>query len=256
MNIKGIFFDVDGTLICHDHGRISENTLKALYTLKEKGILLFLATGRHITELKELQIDFPFDGYVLLNGQLCLDRQRQVIFANPIEGKDKERLVHLFTSCAFPMVIVEKEQLYINTVTDQVKRAQKAISSTVPEVAKYHDQPFYQCTAFIDEQKTHQLARELTNCVITRWNPYGVDIISKQGGKDKGIQAMLAYFGMNAQETMSFGDGQNDKEMLQYTKIGVAMQEADPMAKKAADFVTKSAKDDGIVYALKHYGIL
>jgi len=32
MNIKGIFFDVDGTLICHDHGRISENTLKALYT--------------------------------------------------------------------------------------------------------------------------------------------------------------------------------------------------------------------------------
>ena len=179
-----------------------------------------------------------------------------MIFANPIEGKDKERLVHLFTSCAFPMVIVEKERLYINTVTDQVKRAQKAISSTVPEVAKYHDQPFYQCTAFIDEQKTHQLARELTNCVITRWNPYGVDIISKQGGKDKGIQAMLAYFGMNAQETMSFGDGQNDKEMLQYTKIGVAMQEADPVAKKAADFVTKSAKDDGIVYALKHYGIL
>lgn len=256
MNIKGIFFDVDGTLICHDHGRISENTLKALYTLKEKGILLFLATGRHITELKELQIDFPFDGYVLLNGQLCLDRQRQVIFANPIEGKDKERLIHLFTSRAFPMVIVEKERLYINTVTDQVKRAQKAISSTVPEVAKYKDQPFYQCTAFIDEHKSRQLARELTNCVITRWNPYGVDIISKQGEKDKGIQAMLAYFGMSAQETMSFGDGQNDREMLQYTKIGIAMQEADPVAKKAADFVTKSAKEDGIVYALKHYGIL
>lgn len=108
MNIKGIFFDVDGTLICHDHGRISENTLKALYTLKEKGILLFLATGRHITELKELQIDFPFDGYVLLNGQLCLDRQRQVIFANPIEGKDKERLIHLLHRVLFPWSSLKK----------------------------------------------------------------------------------------------------------------------------------------------------
>ena len=40
MKIKGIFFDVDGTLVCHDLGRISENTLKALYALKEKGIRL------------------------------------------------------------------------------------------------------------------------------------------------------------------------------------------------------------------------
>lgn len=256
MKIKGIFFDVDGTLICHDQGRISENTLKALYTLKEKGIRLFLATARHITELKELQIDFPFDGYVLLNGQLCLNAQKQILLANPIEGQDQKQLATLFTTCAFPMVLVEKDRLYINTVTPQVIQAQTAISSKVPPVSSYNNDPFYQCTAFIDEEQAHRLSQTLEDCTITRWNPYGVDIISAQGGKFKGIQAMLAYYDIDVSETMSFGDGQNDMEMLQYTKVGVAMQNADPAVCQVADFVTKSAGEDGIVYALKKYKLI
>lgn len=256
MEIKGIFFDVDGTLICHEQGRISDTTLNALYALKNKGIHLFLATGRHTTELKELEIDFPFDGYVLLNGQLCLDSHKQIIMANPIEGEDKKRLVDLFTMHEFPMVLVEKDRLYINKVTEQVKKAQNAISSSVPDIQPYDNDPFYQCTAFIDEDQAKRLSKILKNCTITRWNPYGVDIISAKGGKAKGIQAMLSYYDIKASETMSFGDGQNDIEMLQYTQVGVAMQDAEKIVRDAADFVTKSAGQDGIVYALKEYKIL
>lgn len=256
MEIKGIFFDVDGTLISHKHGKISKTTLETLYALKEKGICLFLATGRHPCELIELQIDFPFDGYVMLNGQLCLDSRQNVILANPIEGKDQEILVNIFKTCQFPLVLVEKDRLYINQVTPQVKEAQKSISSKVPELDTYNGKPFYQGTAFIDEQTTKRLQDQLENCTITRWNPYGVDIISKKGGKDKGIQAMLTHYHIDVKETMSFGDGENDMEMLQYTQIGIAMEEADKVVKNVVDFVTKSADQDGIVYALKHYGIL
>lgn len=67
---------------------------------------------------------------------------------------------------------------------------------------------------------------------------------------------MLAYYDIDVSETMSFGDGQNDMEMLQYTKVGVAMQNADPVVCQVADFVTKSAGEDGIVYALKKYKLI
>ena len=47
--IKAIFFDIDGTLLSHTTYSVPESTKKALRLLKEKGILTFIATGRHLS---------------------------------------------------------------------------------------------------------------------------------------------------------------------------------------------------------------
>ena len=60
-----------------------------------------------------------------------------------------------------------RDRLYINQVTPQVKEAQKSISSKVPELDTYNGKPFYQGTAFIDEQTTKRLQDQLENCTIT-----------------------------------------------------------------------------------------
>ena len=44
--VKAIFFDIDGTLVSFKNHQISQSTFDALYKLKEKGIKLFIATGR------------------------------------------------------------------------------------------------------------------------------------------------------------------------------------------------------------------
>ena len=77
-------------------GSISAQTIASLRRLKEKGIRLFLATGRHTTELEEplsrMRIDF--DGYVTLNGQLTLDASFQVIDEAPIDAQDAACLLY------------------------------------------------------------------------------------------------------------------------------------------------------------------
>ena len=55
---------------------------------------------------------------------------------------------------------------------------------------------------------------------------------------------------------MAFGDGGNDIEMLRYAGTGVAMGNADDAVKAAADYVTTSVDDDGIMNALKHFGLI
>ena len=47
--VKAVFFDVDGTLLSHETHCVPDSTLRALDALREKGILTFLATGRHIS---------------------------------------------------------------------------------------------------------------------------------------------------------------------------------------------------------------
>ena len=55
---------------------------------------------------------------------------------------------------------------------------------------------------------------------------------------------------------MAFGDGGNDMQMLQYVSLAVAMGNAGDELKSIADFVTKDVDDEGIAYALKHYGLI
>ncbi|MDE6867429.1 MAG: HAD hydrolase family protein, partial [Muribaculaceae bacterium] len=74
--------------------------------------------------------------------------------------------------------------------------------------------------------------------------------------KSRGLQAMADHFGFDMSETMAFGDGSNDIGMLKAAGIGVAMGNAAPEVKAAADYVTTNDSDHGIVNALRHFGLL
>ena len=77
---KAIFFDIDGTLVSHTSKCVPQSARKALDKLSDKGILRIVATGRSMMELDMLPVkDIFLDGYVTLNGQLCLAEERNII---------------------------------------------------------------------------------------------------------------------------------------------------------------------------------
>ena len=92
--IKAIFFDIDGTLISKQKPLVQENVIQGLQQLRNQGIQLFIASGRHMLELEELKINqqFEFDGYLLLNGGYCLVHD-QVIYDQKIDAQDVQEIV-------------------------------------------------------------------------------------------------------------------------------------------------------------------
>ncbi len=255
--IRAAFFDIDGTLLDHSIGRIPEDTLYALDCLKKKEIRVFTCTGRHILELDELGISgLGFDGHVLLNGQLCLDRERRVLAAVPISSRDMEKIFPVFNEKRIPLSFVEKEKIYINFINDQVRKAQEDISSALPKTGSWQGAPVYLIVAFAGEETVAELMKYMPHCRTTRWNSYGVDIIAEGGGKEKGMEQMLARFSIKREEAIAFGDGENDMEMLEYAGIGVAMGNADEKVRACADYVTGDADKGGILSALRHFEIL
>ena len=255
--IKAAFFDVDGTVYSHESKCVPESTIEALKALRKKGIKTFLATGRHFSEIDEFPVGkIPFDGYVMLTGQLCTDGKRNVIFGNAIDGADAEYLLDEFKKKEMPVMLVEKDKLYINLVNEIVINGQAEISSPIPEVMEYKGDPVYQIICYGGKELEMELIPKLPNCKITRWCPFGIDVISKTGGKVTGIKKMLEVHGIGQEEVIAFGDGENDIEMLQFAGIGVAMGNAEPEVKAVADYVTTDIDDDGILNALKHFEIL
>ena len=84
--IKAIFFDIDGTLRDFTEIGIRPGTYQAIALARANHIRCFVATGRHLVEIQEegLLGRLEFDGYVLLNGSLCLDDKLSCLYANPI----------------------------------------------------------------------------------------------------------------------------------------------------------------------------
>ncbi|MBQ9166390.1 MAG: Cof-type HAD-IIB family hydrolase [Oscillospiraceae bacterium] len=255
--IKAAFFDVDGTLVSHKTKTVPEGTRAALAALRQKGIKLIVATGRHIMELGRLPVyDLSFDGYVTLNGQLCLNGDRTSYYETPFKAPETALLTDMFAKKEIPIMLIERDRMYINFVTDGVRKTQAEISSPVAQVGEYAGGKLYQAIAYVGPEVSDALSRQLTECKITRWNGNAVDIISKGGGKVRGIQAFLEQNGIRREETIAFGDGENDMEMLQFAGIGVAMGNAGDSVKAVADYVTSGVDEDGIFRALEAFEIL
>ena len=255
--IKAVFFDVDGTLISHTLKDVPQSTRNALKKLKQENIKRVVATGRHLSELEMLPVkDIDFDGYITLNGQLCLDENKEIVFGKPIAGADRYTIVKMFKEKEIPVMLVEKYAMYINYIDQYVEKAQLAISTEIPAIGTYTGNEFYQAIAYLGRETEEALGKRLPNCKITRWNDFAVDIISDCGGKTAGIREYLDQNGIAQSDTMAFGDGENDIEMLRFAKIGVAMGNAETSVQAAADYVTESVDNNDIELALRYWKVI
>lgn len=256
-NMKAIFFDIDGTLLSHKLGDVPASARRSIEALRAKGIRCLIASGRHREEIRRLPVkNMTFDGYLTLNGQLCMDANGEIFSAEPITGIAKERILEAFHSKETAVMLVEKDTMYLNLVNDRVRKAQADISTPIPPLGIYTGNPLYQAVVYLDSSEEVSFLKKIQGCTITRWNPNGIDLISSSGGKEAGIRAYLDRMGIRREETMAFGDAQNDLRMLSYVGIGVAMGDATPEIQSQADYVTASVEEDCIEKALKYFGLI
>ena len=116
--VKAIFFDIDGTLVSFKTHQVPKSTFDALCKLKEQGIKLFIATGRGKDGLDVLN-DFPFDGYITLNGQYCYN-SKQLIYENTIQTEDLQFLLDYLDKHPFPCGFTEEHTKYFNMRDERV----------------------------------------------------------------------------------------------------------------------------------------
>lgn len=256
--IKAAFFDIDGTLVSFKTHRISDAVLEALSVLRKNGVRLYIASGRHHLLIDNLS-GFEFDGYICMNGGLVIDSGKTV-FRHPMNAADAVAVAEIADSHSIPCAFFCEDSFGVNvmnSVSDEVFKMVKMPYFPFKPVLKGVEEPVYQFTIFVDEAVERELitpnVHELDS---TRWNPKFTDLIPENISKAEGIEKIISAYGIRREETIAFGDGGNDVEMLEYAGIGVAMGNADDGVKAAADYVTSSVDEDGVCAALKYFGLI
>ena len=259
--IKALFFDIDGTLVSFNTHAIPQSTVKALTRAKEKGVKIFISTGRPMPLINNLgAISHLIDGYITTNGACCTIGDQNVRLT-PIERSDVDTLLEYVKKEKAGCLVMGNEgtsMLYSTEETDHVLYdildvERGVMSVPIDELLK---KPVLQITPFFTQQQEDTLMPYLKACTATRWYPAFCDITSNQADKGRGLEAVAEAAGIAIEETMAFGDGGNDIPIIRRAGTGVAMGNALDDVKAAADYVTDHIDNDGVAKALEHFGVI
>ena len=254
---KIIFFDIDGTLLDPQTGRISAKHLQTLKQLEEKGIKRCIVTGRPTACLPDLG-DLHLDVLATFNGCFCCT-DTEVIYSNPIDPEDVRILLENAAALGRPVSVAVRNRLAANGY-DQDLADYYGLSHLELTVAEDFDQalrePVYQVMLGSREEEHAAIIRGTANAKLAISWERAVDVIPATGGKGSAIRQILAHYGLDPSQALAFGDSHNDLEMLQAVGTGIAMGNATPQLKAVADQICGSVSEDGIYHYCVAQGLI
>lgn len=252
--IKIIFFDIDGTLVDPATRQIPESTKEALRRLRERGIILCVATGRPPASLPDFS-GLPFEVFSTFNGSLCYT-DKETIYANPISRKDVDQLLKNAAGLGRPVSVAVRHRLAANGVDQDLADYYHLADLELAADADFDDvckEPIYQIMLGSREEEHAAILRGTENVKIAISWDRAVDVIPADSGKGAAIAQILAHFGLDASQALAFGDSYNDLDMLQAVGTGVAMGNAAQALKDIAGDVCGHVSQNGIYnYCVRH----
>lgn len=145
---------------------------------------------------------------------------------------------------------------------EQINQIQDSFLGNVNGCASFFDDPDIRADKFVIWTDHNSNLEPFFTFVKNR----NYDIIDRRGGfyeivpkghsKATAIEYILEQFHLTKEHAYVFGDSANDLPMFTYTKNTIAMGEYDPVLAPYTSYVTKTVEEDGISFALKHFGFI
>ena len=227
MEKKIIFFDVDGTLVSDTGGieHVPESAKRAIALTRAKGNLVYLCTGRSKAEIYDFILECGIDGVIGAGGGY-IEIGNQMLYHKKVTNKAVNHMVDYFDTNNFDYYVESNGGLFASK--NLVKRLERII------YGDYENDP--QAKA--------------------RYGDNSGELSVPNIHKANAIETLINYLGIERKNTYAFGDGMNDKEMLEYVNIGIAVGNAKEGLKAVADEITDNIDNNGIYNSMKKHNLI
>lgn len=266
MSDKVLVLDIDGTLT-NSRKEISPATKAGIINIMERGHKVILASGRPTPGMqryeKELELE-KYGGYLLsFNGARIVEcRTGEIVYQRTLPLALLPSFYGFAKRNGCGLVTYLGEEVISAFAPDQYVELEARINGMpirqVDKFLDFVDFDINKCLMTAEPEKAAVLETELREkygavASIYRSEPFFIEIMPKNVDKGSSLDKMLETIGMTKEDAICCGDGFNDVSMIQYAGVGVAMGNAQPAVKEAADYITKTNDEDGLVQVIDKF---
>lgn len=273
MSIKLIALDLDGTLLTTDK-RITARTRAAIEECEKRGIQIVPATGRAMRAVPAEILELPGVRYgIFTNGASVWDiREEKSIAAQYIDWQTTLKAIEILER--YPMLydlyiegrgICEAqflERLEEFGVPPEncriIRSSRQPVQNLIAYLKEFHPPVQKINLIFREKAVKAEVRRELSQIdalSVTSSLPWNLEVNAQGATKGGGLERLRTHLNISREETMAFGDGENDLPMLQAAGLGIAMENGADFLKKQADIITLTNDRDGVAAAIEQYAL-
>lgn len=259
---------MDGTLLNSRHEISSENR-ELIKTCIEKGVKFVLISGREIESIKHysriLNLDTYLTGY---NGSLITNNDgNKAVFSNTLNP----RLVKTVIEEAYKanMFIIAFLQDSILVSDNSSKWYKNFLDFTIANPIVVDDLLLY-----LDENNKwdeinkiclsddHKKLIDFKEAIEPKLKeeftllfslPFFLEVFNNNVSKGLALEKLAHYYGVNREEILAIGDGENDISMIKFAGLGVAMGNSSQLVRNSADFITLTNDENGVASTLRKF---
>ena len=272
MTYKLIAFDLDGTFLNNDKSVPPEN-LRALEAAASLGVHIVPATGRIIAGVPEAIARLPFIRYYIsVNGAYVYDSaQDKVLYRGEIPLDTSLRILEYMDTLPVIYDCYQDNRGWMSRAMyehaaeyfisephmyDFFRRMRQPVDE-LKETLRRRGRPVQKLQMHFKPDQMEERRRQtelvprlfpevVASCSLSN----NVELNSVTAGKGQALDALCAALDFTAAEAVAFGDGSNDTELLLTAGLGVAMANAAPAVKAAADRITGSNEEAGVAQVI------
>ncbi|MWP48297.1 MULTISPECIES: Cof-type HAD-IIB family hydrolase [unclassified Gilliamella] len=255
--------DLDGTLLTPEHN-LSPYTKQVLQALRKKDIHFVFATGRHHIDVAQMRENMEIDAFMITsNGARVHDSQGNLVFSQSIEPSLASQIAQM--SMDDPLIythlyrgddwLINKEDTFSLAFyrhTQFTYQLFNPLDFDTTNIAKIYftttDNALYQHLV----QLKNRLETKFGNKISVAFSTLNcLEVMAENVSKGSALKNVVEKLGYSLKDSIAFGDGMNDYEMLKVAGKGCIMQNGSAELKKLLpelEVIGSNAQD-----AVPHY---
>lgn len=273
-SIRLLALDIDGTILLPD-GSLSQRVKRAIGEAQARGIVVALATARRWNGAQALAQELGLTGALILyDGALICDAlsgvaslrrtldPAQAQVAAQMMGVHELQVIAQYRDAQGERLLVSADPPHPQWTRSYLERfAQQTTYFALDDLAALAPQMLRLCAfgqfdplrVAFDALGESPLGRQIMP--MGSYNEAELTVFAPEASKGEGIRWLAQRLDIPLAQTMAMGDGVNDISMLQAAGLGVAMGNAAPEVRLAADAVTADNAEDGAALAIERYAL-
>jgi Cof subfamily protein (haloacid dehalogenase superfamily) len=238
-------------------------TLAALDAARDAGLRVIVVTGRMVQSLRRVLAPAGLhDPVVCYQGAVVADPVSGAWLRHePIPLELAREAVAMLEAEGWPLNCYVDDELYVAEITD-ANRAyadfQGLPITQVGPLGAWLERPptklvVVEDPGVLDAFEARLKERFGERLYISKSLPYFLELASPRVTKGSGLQFLAEHLGFDAADTISFGDGENDVELVEWAGYGVAVANAHRRVLDVADYVCPPVDEEGVAQVVEAF---